>query len=223
MELMIALSVLSTILVMGTVIMAQIGRLYSKGVNAANTQNITRNVIGDVSTAIQFSGASPTTCPYNTAEETACFAGSRDYGTSPTDDIYAICLNTVRYTFVLNRKQGTDVDDTVTPHVLWRDTMDNGSTCQPLNIAEETVLADEASSEPEGQQSKGYDMLSKNMRLNKFRLKETASGTDIYKVDVWVSYGDKDLVKTDGTGCVSATGNQFCAASLQSVTVTRRL
>ncbi|HSX37132.1 MAG TPA: type II secretion system protein, partial [Patescibacteria group bacterium] len=58
-ELMVALSVLSILLVMSTVILIQIGKLYTKGVNQAATQNAARDIINDLSSQLQVSGNAP--------------------------------------------------------------------------------------------------------------------------------------------------------------------
>lgn len=222
-EMMIALSVLSTILIMGTVIIVQIGRLYTKGTNAANTQNAARAVLNDVASAMQFSGTQPKACSPGTTDTVCGFTSINYSGSANSEKIYASCINKIRYSFVLNRKQGTDFDDKKTPHVIWRDVMKNGSSCQPLDIAQEKVKADSLSVEAAGSDSKGHDLLGEHMRLSKFRLVETAENSGVYKVEVWTAFGDSDLVKPDGSGCNTIVGSQFCATSLLSVTVTRRI
>lgn len=110
-ELMIALSILSTLLVMSTVILVQLGRLYTKGVNQANTQNTARNILTDISSQLQLSGSTP----------------------NPTTP-GVVCIGNQRYTYRLDHKLTEDPAD----HVLWRDTTAGSGACQPLNLDTET-------------------------------------------------------------------------------------
>ena len=235
-ELMIALSVLSVILVMATVILIQIGSLYSKGVNAANLQNTSRNIVADVSAALQFSGNTPVSCTVN-GTGTSCDA-TPPAGASYTDpqlyttggvsvSVHAFCVGTIRYSYVLDSEQGTDnaanaitrkAAGTVTPHVLWRDTILPNTPCQPLNLSKTTVP------NPNGSPSGGYDMVSDHMRLTRLNINPPA-GDNTYSIDVWMAYGDSDLVNTDSRGnstCSGGSGTQFCSVSQISSAVRGR-
>ncbi len=55
-ELMIATTVFSVILLICSFAMLQIGRTYYKGITQSRTQNVARTVIDDISQSIQFSG-----------------------------------------------------------------------------------------------------------------------------------------------------------------------
>jgi prepilin-type N-terminal cleavage/methylation domain-containing protein len=201
-ELMIALSVVSTILVMSTVIMMRIGFLYTKGVNASNVQNASRNVTADISSAIQLSGGDPFSCPSG-----GCTGGSA---------YKAFCIDNVRYTFIVGKTLGHDgFTGADTPHVLWRDTMTQGGSCAPINLA--TATTDAVSN------GDGYEMVPNHVRLNKFDVVETAPGSGIYNVTVWLAYGDDDLVNNSPLSCNSGNGSQFCAISKSSTTVIRRI
>jgi prepilin-type N-terminal cleavage/methylation domain-containing protein len=121
-ELMIALSVLSTILVIASVLMFGIGKLYIKGVNQATIQTAARDVMSDVASTIQFSSDTPQIV------STPVTLGS-------ITGVYVNCIGKVRYTFVLNRELGHDnSNDQDTPHVLWRDTLQNAGSCQAAKI-----------------------------------------------------------------------------------------
>lgn len=58
-ELLIATSVFSTVLLLSTFGIMQVGRTYYKGVTIIRTQNAARNVMDTISQAIQFSGSKP--------------------------------------------------------------------------------------------------------------------------------------------------------------------
>jgi len=215
-ELMIALSVLATILVMSTVIMIQISALYSKGVNAANLQNTSRNAINDIASALQFGGSPPIV-----ASPQAVIFSDNDGSHSVQSGAY--CINNVRYTYVLGREQATDINGHSTPHVLYRDTITGTGSCPILDITHDTIAADSADADPA---HNGYDMLADHMRLTKLSIAETPPSSGVYNVDVWGAYGDSDLVVTAADGsntCKGGPGTQFCSTSQLSTSVTRRL
>lgn len=231
-ELMIALSVLSTLLVMATVLMIQIGSLYSKGVNQANLQNATRNLSHDITTALQFSGAAPPACAQTPV--TTCHSISTDPAhPNPVNYsglvIYAYCINNTRYSYVMNREHGDDNSFSPvqhTEHVLWRDTMKSNATCYPLDLTQ--GLPNDGNTVA----GTGYEMMPNHMRLTRFKTVESAPGSGIYSVDIWTAYGDSDLVKVDTSdnpatagqpSCQGGAGTQYCALAKISTTVARRL
>ncbi len=216
-ELMIALTIISIILVMATTIMIQIGNIYTKGINQANLQNATRNTMADISSSLQFSGNTPYPA---TCSATACFANSQP---NAGGTYYSFCMGSVRYSYVLNREVGIDPANPLPApsHVLWRDTMVNSANCQPLNVfSPSSPLTDVA--DPTGN---GYDMVPPHMRLTRFTITEQSTG--VYTIDIGMAYGDSDLVHTDlATGhstCSGGAGTQFCAISEISNTVLRRI
>lgn len=204
-ELMIALSVLSTILVFCTVMMIRISSLYNKGVNAANLQNATRNVATDISSSVEFTNNSFQT-------------GSQSYGGLT---IQSYCVGQIRYSYVLGRKLGTD--DSIAPvetthHVLWRDTMKTDDTCTPLNI---TVVGTPPDTVPSTTNGDGYEMIGNNMRLVKFDVNPVIPS--VFSIDVATSFGDKDLLNGSFTACNSTKGNEFCSISEINTTVSKRI
>jgi prepilin-type N-terminal cleavage/methylation domain-containing protein len=232
-ELMIALTVLSVILVMGSTILLQIGNLYNKGVNAANLQNTSRNLVADISSTVQLSAADPANC--TPSGVVTCYASQRPHSNG-SEPIYAYCIGDTRYSYVLNRKLGVDLAenpiahtgvDTETPHVLWRDTMASASsTCQPLDISTDPVAKDGSSKPGPSPVSDGFEMIPRNVRLTRFRVTEAAANTGVYNLELWAAYGDSDLVIVQADGaptCSGAEGTQFCAISKISTSVVRRL
>lgn len=228
-ELMIALTVLSTILLLSTSVMVNIGALYSKGINSANLQNANRTLSSDISSALQFSGYNPFPCPIETG--ITCAASQNTIGSPPGPIVYSFCINTTRYSYILNRELGADSGSTPpnlnTPHVLWRDTMKNTSTCVPLDIKSNVVQSDANSVEGSGVPSKGYEMLPDHTRLTRFKVKESPIGSGVFKVDTWLAFGDTDLINAPDangqTSCKGGVGGQFCGVSMLSNSVTRRL
>lgn len=235
-ELMIALSILSVILVIGSTLMARIGAQYTKGVNTANVNNTSRNIVSDVSSALQFSGdtvqscvddpvANPLTCHYSNPELSV--TGKQQYNIDGINAaVYSFCIGKVRYTYVLNREMGVDQGDAdlKTPHVLWRDTMANPNSCIPVDISNAAVDKNARNSVGDG-----YDVMPTHMRLTHFRIKQSPNATEqgVYTIAVKMAYGDSDLVVTDPTtganGCKGGSGTAFCATSSINTTIIRRL
>lgn len=234
-ELMVALSILSVVLLTTTIILIQIGALYSKGVNAANLQNSTRSVVSDIAGQLQFSGKMPHGCTLNVPPPdlagTTCYANKEVFHAGGIDaTVYSYCIGDTRYNYVLNHELGTDSSTgppaNFTARVLWRDTLDtDASTCPVADIVNGTNLDDPPS------RGDGYEMLGNHMRLTRFRIQETATASGIYNVDVWTAFGDNDLVRPDPDPaappgrsiCDGGQGTQFCATANISTQLTGRV
>lgn len=230
---MIALSILSTILVMSSVIMIQIGGLYMKGINSANLQNSNRNVVADISQAIQYGAVKPLACTPK-ADQSTCYVGTLPAGPPSVNTVYAYCIDNTRYSYVIGHELGDDPgDSTVSPvipprlthHVLWRDTMLSANNpCVPMDI-NSVVPTSPATSPSSGD---GYEMVPSNTRLTRFYVNPNSTfGT--YYIAVWMAYGDSDLMTTNigssplvPSTCKGGAGTQYCAVSAIATDVTRR-
>lgn len=209
-ELMIALSIFSVVMLISTLVMMQIGRLYTKGVNQANLQNATRNIMQDLSSGVQFSSGDNIIGPRTDPS-----------GVIP-GHIKAICIGKTRYTYVLDLKLGRDeyprsgTTPLDTAHVLWRDSMGTSGSCTPLDIR--------TPGRPSGSGSDGYEMMPINTRLTQFSLVPRITGG--YTAAVYSAYGDSDLVGKDSDNkpyCIGGKGSQFCAISILDTVVMPRL
>ena len=203
-ELMIALSVLSTILVISSTVMISLGSIYIKGINQSNTQNVARNLLNELVGQLQLGSAVPNIS-----------------GTIISPGIKAVCLGNQRYTYRLKYKlDGTDSKS----HVLWRDSLKNSIICVPINITNaHPVDSYYDSSIP------GTELMPANMRLTEFHTTGNVDGT--YTVSVTVAYGGDgtglptDLVQVSADGktrCLSGQGSQYCAVSSLSQVVANR-
>lgn len=225
-ELMIALSVLSVLLIISTLTLMNLGRMYVKGSNQANAQDTARNVINDLAAQLQLGGAQPN------IDNTTTFGGY-------------FCIGTTRYSYAVGRQVSDSPDADQTRHALWRDTMDS-STCPisaPLNLN---------SSLPS---PNGRELIPEHMRLTQFNIQPISDKMGLYKLEVGVAYGDDDLLCNRNAvhdcdsdwinthpaqhknnlrpsdpnlaapqiSCVNSEGHQFCAVSDLSITVARRL
>lgn len=127
-ELMIATTVLSVILLLVTVVMMGIGRLYYKGINQSRVQSNARSIASQMAQDVQLSSTIP-------SSGNAVVSGKA---------VKVICVGNVRYTYVVNNKIGTNGYK----HVLWRDTPAGSCTVgtaaditQPLTDGNELISA----------------------------------------------------------------------------------
>lgn len=210
-ELLIATVIFSVVLLLITVGILQVARVYYKGVTETNTQNAARNIIDTIAQSIQFSGGDVTNA-----------SGTRTPGTA-----YAFCIGNQRFSYML----GYQVEDSPDPakhqtyHALVQDTP-SGSACggatpaQPLNTSSVN----------------GREMLGPHMRLSNLVVQHI-SGTSSYEVKVRVVYGDYDLLFSPDPTAPAATddtypdakclgvraGTQFCAVAELSTVVQKRV
>ncbi len=227
-ELMIAMSVLSTILLASTIILIQIGSIYTKGVNVANLQDSNRNILNDLINQVQYStGVTPSCTPI---PNVTCYSSVNTSNPYSVPE-YAYCIGSARYSYLLYVEQGA-VDTSphyaslagqTVPHVIWRDTIAPGATCQPLYLFTNTITGDASSADRgAGQPSSGYDMVPDHTRLTVFYA-NPVSGAEIYNVGSAVSYGDGARLANNYNNCNGSTGDQYCAVSALNSTVEVRV
>ena len=234
---MIALSILSVLLIASTVILIQIGALYTKGVDASSLENTNRQVISDVSSQIQYGSSNIPSC---TSIINTCYANvSNTYGYNL--NVYAYCIGNIRYTYILDVEQGTDshplsseLNNVTIPVILWRDTITPTGACEPLDILSTPVMNDNNSEDGNTGASNGYSMMQDRTRLTEFNVQAATSAAynDLYNIDIGMAFGDGDLLSLDTTNtdptqnhtaCLGVTGQQYCDISNLSSTVEARL
>lgn len=117
-ELLIATTILSVILLLVAGVLTGIGGLYYKGLNLSRTQQNSRVIIDDISQQLQYTDSLPnpgTSSPYGYPEQ-------------------YICIGTIRYVYVLNKQIGDGANQFA--HVLIRETGKNCSDPLPdLRVA----------------------------------------------------------------------------------------
>jgi prepilin-type N-terminal cleavage/methylation domain-containing protein len=208
-ELLIATAVLSTILVLTTVIMINIGNLYYKGINQARVQDAVRNVSDGLTQNLSLDDANAIY-----ASKNITFHGN-SYKTE------AYCIGTTRYTFI----KGVQIGDNWTstqpqvPHVMWRDNVTSGS-CGTADITSPGL-------------SGGSELMPPNSSLAEFCITGTGSsncqsGASPYTVQIALAYGDNDLLIPSpplgmNVHCKGSTGDQYCAVATSQTTVVKRL
>lgn len=218
-ELMIATTVFSVILLLATNGVIQIGRLYYKGITTSRTQEAARSVAEEVSRNFQLSKAGDS---YT----------SRENLDDPAIVVRSVCFGINRFTYIIdyqiNKNEGRK-------HALWYDNVQENS-CPGADPAKAMSVAqfnqDNPSNGTEG--SNGKELLSNNMRLLRFDINSAGSTTNI---TVRVAYGDNDLLDIyennardrtpvpieNGQCKLSIAGSSFCAVSELDTVVQRRL
>lgn len=166
-ELMIATSVFSIILLVALAGFASIGRLFYKGVTINQTQNITNQILSDVTGKIQ-AAATVSTLQTGNGYQYYCIGGTR---------------------YTINLKHELDTSQPEDYSVggnfgLVRDQLPGATACAPPCSA--------SSGCPAGTLSfvKPVEMLSNRMRLMKLDI-ASANG-QLYNVSVVVAFGDDD-------------------------------
>lgn len=214
-ELLIATTIFSIVLVGAMAGFTQIGRLYYKGVVAAKTQEVNRAIIEEISQAIQFN---------KTTLRTSLVAGGPDVPVGNTDTGY-FCIGPKRYTYALDRRLSFSTSPTGKEkrHVMWVDQPINGcaeSTTGPADLTQADPCLGGATC------INGRELMGENMRLTKLVL---AGTNTLQSISVSVAFGDDEnngpLVTDSGRRVCRGDSFtvQFCAISELSTTAYRRV
>jgi len=221
-ELMIATSVLSVILLLVTSMIIGIGTLFYKGINQSRIQDAVRTTTDQLSKQLQLAGVQP--------------SHGVDSG-DPNVNVY--CAGDTRYTFILNTPIGGQVDSNIPTsptgpnyaHVLWRD---NITGCDDKTGAD---LKNANPNHADGA-TNGSELVTPNSRLTAFCIGTIQTNgttttcnyarenlTSPYSVSIGMVYGADDLLNLAGinTTCKGVTGDQFCATASLTTTVVSRL
>jgi hypothetical protein len=205
---MIALTIVSIMLLLATTIFVHLGNDYTKGINLTRTQNAARNIIDQVSQELQFGGGQ-------------LLSGSNG-------GYRAICIGNTRYSFVIGKQAVSGTSGSTSPYVLWQETMPPNNPCMPLNLANTPGTPGALNTASPG--TNGKELVPERMRLTGLCVQQLGSS---YQVNVWLAYGDDDLLSAPGGTpdscgnkhqyCLGITGDQFCAVSELQTTVAARL
>ena len=201
-ELMIASSVFSVILLICTTAMLQIGKTYYRGIVVSKTQESTRSIMDTISRQLQFNGG----------KLTSDIDGGVD----------AYCIDNTKYSFKLNTQVMDSVDDPLYQGKYALVVEDNVADCSsaamtPLDINDTTLNLKDTQRE----------LLEQHMRLTEFSISQIGTSS-MYEVKVKVVYGVDDDLEKDSLGnilrCKSITfGSQFCAISELTTKVEQRI
>lgn len=213
-ELMIATSVLATVLLLVTVVMISIGTLYYKGIAQSRVQDDTRNVTDEISQQLQTNGQSLATAVWTAKKE------------------QAYCIGNVRYTYVLNAELGHKAPGgaILYKHVLWRDANPTPGSCSidPADTGNVSSV-DLTQNTPS---SGGTELIGASTRLTTFCIGTFTSPSTCnqatvspFPLTISAAYGDDNLLNLNGykTTCKGVTGEQFCSTARLQTTAVQRL
>ncbi|HVX47983.1 MAG TPA: prepilin-type N-terminal cleavage/methylation domain-containing protein [Candidatus Saccharimonadales bacterium] len=231
-ELMIATAVLSTILVMVTVLMVNIGSLYYKGINQSRVQDDVRTITNDVIANIKLNDKAPI----------------GPVGVPGVAGESAYCVGTVRYFYILGVQIGNPpVGGGITPRqILWRDNNPIPGSCptqiDPTNPSSPQVSLNNANLVSADAVNQGKEMITSSSRLTQFNM--TTSSDSLPTVTVGVAYGDNDLLcnpsavpgscdtpnamlslsnYTGDVRCKRFNGHQYCSTAHTSASAEKRV
>jgi len=211
-ELMIATTVFSLVLMVTLAGIIQITKMYYRGVTLVNTQEVGRTVIDEIGEAVRFSSES---IAYQSGAPGSLVIGP-EVAHNASDDTNYFCLGSKRYTYAIDRqvKRSPASNTKEKHHALWIDQPPVCDTPANLDIAEPSA--------------NGVELLAENMRLTRFDINKVAGVNNAYRINIGVAYGDDDLLSLSQDGltktCEGAFyGAEFCAVSNLSVTVGKRL
>lgn len=194
-ELLIATSVFSVILLLCTAGLLLIGRLYYKGITSSATQNVARNVMQHITEDFELSGGYFKQLP------------------STPSGYDGFCIGSNLYTYKIDQKINNDG----TGHAF---VVRNVPGCD-TNSAQ---TPDDFVSSPPAVQAEWSEFLGPNMRLGSLTIAPPAgSATPPQSVSISLNIitGDDDLISAGL--CKGGAGAQFCANSPLSSYAVRRL
>jgi prepilin-type N-terminal cleavage/methylation domain-containing protein len=205
-ELMIATTVFSVVLLLAMTGFFQIGRIFYKGVSITQTQDVANQIGLEIGESIE---GAPKISPLNTYK-----------------GLQYICIGKNRYTIDVNRR--VDVDSTTSFSTgqigLVKDTLNSDNSCVAPCLP---TPADCASGDVPW--NKPTELLGDNMRVESFNIASPLApiNNNYYAISLIISYGDDDLLTYTTPGdrstvqCKNETGSQFCAVGRYSASINR--
>lgn len=204
-ELMIATSVFTMVLLLCTFAILNIGRTYYKGVTTTRTQETARTIMEEITDSIRFGGAEVR--PQEAQE----------------DGVQGFCIGDVQFSYVLDKQLVEQQTEEVA-----------GKRTPIANTRAGTSTAVFKKSTPcNGTPSlaEGTELLKLRMGLDDFSITSVPGSPGVYQVIVRVVHGDIDLLEEiDGKGddgpwqCRNErAGSEYCAVSELITTVEGRI
>ncbi len=192
-ELMIATAILSTILILVTVMMINIGSLYYKGINQARVQDNVRSIVDELSQHLQLSSSN------------GVLIGANNFGGTT---VSSICFDSVRYSYVLHKQIGSGPSKIA--HVLWRDSIPSGGLCTPANLTNPSL-------------SGGSELIAPNSRLSDLTISPGSSPYSISVGVAYGDDDLLTGPGTTSPLCKGDSGDQYCATAKLNTIVAKRI
>lgn len=215
-ELMIATTIFSLILMICLAGIMQITKMYYRSITQNRTREVARVIIDEISEAVRYSNQN--------IQIGTTVTGPQVEGDPETNAVGYFCVGPRRYTYAIDRQVKKNADGSnpkQIKHALWVDSL-AGCSASSVDLTIDTPTAD------------GKDLLPENMRLYNLSVSVKNETEKIYEISVGVAYGDEDLLSiktpdpptdppTDLTCENSFVGTEFCATTKFLVTVQKRL
>ncbi len=214
-EMLIATVVFSLVLLILSFGIIQIGRAYYKGTIQSRTQETARNIIDEISRGIQYSGETIMTTQPDSLNPASC---GPSYSSAKQGCRYGFCINGIGYDYIMDMQlDHQPVPDPANqrPYVLISYPVSQG-----CNLGGYTVQSPAAASAFSG----AKERLGFGMKLIEL---DVEGSNNIYTITVGVATGQRDLFSpaapSIGNTCKGSTGNAYCATSILTTTVERRV
>jgi type II secretory pathway pseudopilin PulG len=235
-ELLVAMAVFQVILVVTLLAYMQISRFYQKSINAARLQQVSNNVVDEITRTIQNTGGlvvvnnsmlggegidrnATTKAIYTTADKSlASSSGNKDFK--------VLCVDTTRYLYRLDENEVGDSAN-LGDHVFMSDTLTSPAACgenfpAPGSTAR-VILWKDMSLQSFGVLKNGLDINgnSYNVWIN---ASYTSDFDDIQKSSGFpVSPAYTQPGVNEYISCKGGSGRQYCAVTNINTTVVRRI
>ncbi len=232
-ELMIATTIFSLVLMISLGAIMTITRMYYQGTLQAKTQNRVREIVDEIADDIRYLPGEVVV-----TEDPSVISGAIETGDdgsvgsvdpeAPVDYFGEHCIGEIRYRYLLGFKTVTnatlassDQDARDANGTLVREPSANCDAAD-LNDTDRTTLAESIVTD-----DSLTSMLDENMRLLEFAINRSSSiDSNRYTVAVTVAYGDDDLIDFVDGNFICKPDNiarAYCAVSRLEVDVTKRL
>lgn len=209
-ELMVATTVFSFVLLICTYGIIKVGNDYYKGITEARTQENARDIMDRITQDIQFSGG-------------------KVISLTTVGVVRGFCIGSHRYSFMRDKQLTTNhvmVVDTVTACDSSTPVLD--VTTLPQNLNDPTI--NPALASPEELMTPNVRIMSYDTEIagttppyDKLVWPDSSGATGVYSVGFRLIYGEDDLLNAAHDGCAGGAGIQFCAVSTLLSTVQQRV
>jgi|GEM_PF-4491262 len=204
-ELMIATTVFSVVLLLAMTGFFQIGRIFYKGVSITQTQDITNQVGLDIGASIEGAPKISALTSYK--------------------GMQYICIGKYRYTVDVTRRVDLGNTSAISSGQvgMLKDTMSSDNSCAPPCLPNPSVCAS-----GELAWNKPIELLGDKMRVESFNVQPLASVSgDYYTINLVTSYGADDMVIYTNAAdhstaqCKTEKGREFCSVGRYNASINR--
>jgi len=201
-ELLLATSVFSVVLLAALAGFLGVGHLFYKGVSVTNTQNVATQVLNDIANNMQTSSAIQLPASTGTNGYTYMCVGSTRYTYTSVNGISVMANDSTGITYGSGSAGN---------YGLLKDSLPGNSGCTAPTGAK---LASNGA----------VEMLDNQMRITQLKVQQVPSAQNLYNISIVVAYGDNTVLdfsksKTQPACSGGSSSQAFCAVANASTTV----